>query len=176
VTSISGVSAISSSYSVQLQSTTRSQRPRDGQDPLASVAKALSLSTDDLKSKLKDGKTLSDVAEARGVSHDDLIAAIKAGRPSDAPASPEGVSDEKIASGQRPQGPPPGGGGPGGPGGPAGLRDSSKVQQLNTLLSSDDDLTKLSASQLVQKFQSKGVDLDQLRSVLNSGDLLDVKA
>jgi hypothetical protein len=180
VTSISGVSAISSSYSVQLQSTSRSQRPRDGQDPLASVAKALSLSTDDLKSQLKDGKTLSDVAEAQGVSHDDLVAAIKAGKPGNAPANPDGVSDdemaEKIASGQGPQGPPPGGGGPGGPGGPAGLRDSSKVQQLNTLLSSDDDLTKLSASQLVQKFQSKGVDLDQLRSVLNSGDLLDVKA
>jgi hypothetical protein len=45
------------------------------------------------------------------------------------------------------------------------------------LLDTDsNDLTHLTPNQLVQRLQTKGVDLDQLRSVLNSGDLLDVKA
>lgn len=61
-----------------------------------------SLSADDLKSQLKDGKSLEDVATAQGVSHDDLITAIKAGMPSDAVSGTGGVDAtemaEKIAS------------------------------------------------------------------------------
>ncbi|GAA2379743.1 hypothetical protein [Dactylosporangium salmoneum] len=177
MTSISGISGISGSYGIQFQASRPPQRPKDGQDPLEPVAKALSLSAGDLKSKLEDGSSLNEIAEQQGVSHDDLIAAIKAGKPSDAPAAPDGVSDdemaEKIAAQQGRPGPPPGGGA----GGPAGLRDSSKLQQLGTLLNSDtDDLSQLSATELVKKFQSKGLNLDQLSSVLNSGDLVDVKA
>ncbi|WP_432971812.1 hypothetical protein [Dactylosporangium sp. CA-233914] len=52
MTSISGISAIWSSYTIELAS----HRPKDGQDPPASVSKALSLSTDELKSQLKNGK------------------------------------------------------------------------------------------------------------------------
>ncbi|MER7274181.1 hypothetical protein ABT369_06995 [Dactylosporangium sp. NPDC000244] len=188
MTSISAISSISSSQSVQFSGVQRPERsPRQGgQDPLQSVAKALSLSADELKSQLRDGKSLSDVAEAQGVSHDDLIAAIKAGKPSDAPANPGGVSDdemaEKIADRQgmpgRGQGGPGGPGGPGGgPGGPAGLRDDSKVKQLSTLLDSDTgDLSQLSAAELVKKFQSQGVGLDKLTSVFNNGDLLNTYA
>ncbi|MGI5242393.1 hypothetical protein [Dactylosporangium sp. CA-139066] len=161
MTSISGISGISSSYGIQMAGARTAHRPMDGQDPMTSVAKALSMSTDELKSRLRDGKSLTDVANAQGVSHDDLIAAIEAGKPGDAPA------------GKGPMGPPPGGG----PGGSAALQDDAKRRQLGELLDSDtDDLSKLSPNELVQRLQTKGVDLGQLRSVLDSGDLLDVKA
>jgi hypothetical protein len=168
VTSISGISGISSSYGIQLAGTRTAPRPMDGQDPLTSVAKALSMSTDELKGQLRDGRSLSDVANAQGVSHSDLIAAIKAGKPMDAPAGARGVSDdetaEKIADRT-------------GSGGPAALRDDAKRQQLGQLLGTgSEDLTDLSPNELVQRLQTKGVDLDRLRSVLDSGDLLDVKA
>jgi hypothetical protein len=54
------------------------------------AAKALGMSTDDLESQLKSGKSLSDVASAQGVSQDDLVAAIatdlKTHKPDGAPA------------------------------------------------------------------------------------------
>ena len=54
------------------------------------TATALGLSTDDLQSQLKSGKTLNDVAKAQGVSSDDLLKAFKsdlaANKPADAPA------------------------------------------------------------------------------------------
>ncbi|GAA3453121.1 hypothetical protein [Dactylosporangium matsuzakiense] len=193
MTSISGISAISGSYSVQFATTQRADRPRGGQDPLEPVARALGLSTSDLKGQLQSGQSLTGLADAKGLSHEDLIAAIKAGKPGDAPAGPNGVSDDDAAGRIAaqpglpggPRGPggaggDPGGGGSDGSEGPAGLRDGSKVQQLNALLGNGGDaagdLSKLSATDLVKKFQTQGVDLNQLRSVLESGDLLDVKA
>jgi hypothetical protein len=63
----------------------RPQRPpKDGQDPMTPVAKALGLSTHDVKAQLRSGKSLNDLADAAGLAHDDLIAAIRAGLPSDA--------------------------------------------------------------------------------------------
>jgi hypothetical protein len=62
------------------------QRPppaKDGRDPMSSVAKALGLSTNDVKAQLRNGKSLNDLADSAGVAHDDLIAAIKAGLPRD---------------------------------------------------------------------------------------------
>src|SRR5947207_1985637 len=62
----------------------RPQRsPRDGQDPMTPVAKALGLSTADVNAQLRSGKSLNDLADAAGLAHDDLVAAIRAGLPSD---------------------------------------------------------------------------------------------
>ncbi|WP_305782416.1 hypothetical protein [Symbioplanes lichenis] len=75
--------------------------------------------------------------------------------------------------------PPPPGGPDGSRGEVAGLRDSSKLNQLSGLLDmSEDDVTTsaTSATKLVELLQTKGVDLGQLRTVLTSGDLLDVRA
>ncbi|WP_426503729.1 hypothetical protein ACPPVO_39740 [Dactylosporangium sp. McL0621] len=160
MTSISAISGISGAYGVRFSATRPPERPPAGQDPLAPVAKALSLSDDDLMSRLREGQSLSAVAEEQGVSHDDLIAAITAGKPGDAPVKPESdETAEEIAAQQ---------------GRTGGLQDPSKLRQLGALLDSDTgDLSKLSPSQLVQRFQSKGVDA---RSVLRSGDLVDTYA
>jgi hypothetical protein len=160
VTSISAISGISSAHGVQFPTTRRPERPPGGADPLAPVARALSLPADDLKSRLRDGERLSDVAEQQGVSHDDLIAAIKAGRPGAETAEPEADENAGQIASQ--------------PGRTGGLQDPSRLQQLGALLESDaGDLSKLSPSQLVQRLQTKGVDA---RSVLQSGDLVDTYA
>ncbi|WP_250009863.1 hypothetical protein [Actinoplanes sp. M2I2] len=145
---------------------------------MAKVADALGLSSDDLKTALKSGKSLNDVAEEQGVSHDDLITAIKQGG-SDAATEITDEMAEEIASTVGKPTPPPGAA----PGGPKGenscLRDSSKLSRLSELLNMDSSSVTsqaTSASSLVSMLQSKGVDLTQLRSVLNSGDLLDVAA
>jgi hypothetical protein len=188
--SISGISA---------SGTHRPHGP-SGQDPMAGVAKALNMSSDDLKSQLKSGKSMTDIADAQGVSHDDLIAAIKSGMPSDA-SSGTGSSEfaEKIAStkglpgggpdgagraaGRRGHGHggPGGPGGAGGPGGPppggsvSGLTDDEKSSKLSDLLGTDVS-TVSSAQDLVDLLKSKGVDLGALRSVLDNGDLVDYSA
>ena len=102
---------------------------------------------------------------------------IKAGQPS-------GGSPTAVANNQgRPQNSPPvppSGPPPGGPKGElSGLStDDSKAEKIGALL--DTDATEVrkvnSAAQLVKMFQEHGVDLNALRSVLNSGDLLDVAA
>jgi DNA-binding phage protein len=146
-----------------LSSTTGSYLPvraskKEGQDPMAKVADALGLSSDDLKTALKSGKSLNEVAEEQGVSHDDLITAIKQGRP-DAATEMTDEMAEKIAGTVGKPTPPPGEA-------PGGLKgESSAVTDQAT-----------SASSLVSMLQSNGVDLTQLRNVLNSGDLLDVAA
>jgi hypothetical protein len=163
VTSISGISAISGSFSAYPVQGHRPPRPpKDDNDD--AVSKALGLSSDALRQKLENGQSLNDVAGEQGVSHDDLIAAIKANKPAGAPEpNPGGVSDdafaEKIASQQgMPQ-------------------DEGKMQRLGQLLDENaEQLKDLSPSELVQQLKGKGVDLDQLRNVLNSGDLLDVRA
>jgi uncharacterized protein YidB (DUF937 family) len=166
-----------------LSSTTGSYLPvraskKEGQDPMAKVADALGLSSDDLKTALKSGKSLNEVAEEQGVSHDDLITAIKQGRP-DAATEMTDEMAEKIAGTVGKPTPPPGEA----PGGLKGenscLRDSSKLNQLSELLNVDSSAVTdqaTSASSLVSMLQSNGVDLTQLRNVLNSGDLLDVAA
>lgn len=82
------------------------------------AAKALGISTDDLRTQLKAGKSLSDVAAAQGVSKDDLVSAIAAELKANAPqgAAPLGdaqltqmatsIVDHKRGEGRGPGGPP----------------------------------------------------------------------
>ncbi|MEV6348228.1 hypothetical protein [Actinoplanes sp. NPDC051851] len=170
MTSISSLSSAStSSYYTQSLSRTK---PKD--DPLAKVAETLGLSTDQLKEQLQGGKTLNDVATDQGVSHDDLIASIESTLPSDAGST----AAEDIAAGRNTPPPPPPPGGPRGEN--ACLQDDEKLTQISDLLNMDtkevtDSAT--TASSLIGLLQNKGVDLSQLRNVLNqSGDLLDVTA
>ncbi|MEU0558913.1 hypothetical protein [Dactylosporangium maewongense] len=180
MTSISGISGISGSFAGQRTALRPPPPPKDGQDPMSAVSKALGLSGDQLKSKLDSGQSLTEVAEEQGVSHDDLIAAIKAGKPASAAtsvsASVEKDDDavaERIAAQKGTPGPP-----PGAPrGGAAGLSDESKLQQLSTLLETDSgSLRGSSATEVVKRMQDKGIDLSRLRSVLDSGDLVDYAA
>ena len=150
-------------------------QPKDGKDPMAAVAKALGMSSDDLRSALKSGKSVNDLAEANGLSHDDLIAAIKAGMPAEAKASdddPTAAAEKIAATKGRPEP-------PGGPrGNLAGLNDTDKLNGLSSLTGTDSDTlgSMSSAQQLVNLMRQKGVELGSLRNVLNSGDLLDVNA
>jgi len=177
VTSISAISRVSGSFNLQQAGVRPPPLPQDGRDPMSSVAKALSLSTDDLQARRRGGESLSGIAERQGISHDDLLAAIKAGKPSDAPSVvDDNQAAEQIAARKGRPGPP--GGDPRGPrGGAAGLRDESKLQQLGSLLETDaDSLRGNSATDVVRKLQRKGVDLAELRNVLDNGDLADYTA
>ena len=172
MTTISGLSSTTGAYQAQ----------QTRKDPMAAVAAKLGLSSDDLKTQLKSGKSLDDVATAQGVSHDDLIAAIKAGMPADRASGADATEmAEKMAATKGL--PKHGGHGHGGPGGAkgmnSGLQDSSKLDEISKLLdTSSDDVSSsaTSASKLVSMLQSKGVDLSSLKDVLNSGDLVDVAA
>lgn len=179
VTSISGITSVGS-HVIQRTGQRPPPPPRDGNDPMAAVTKTLGLSDDELKTKLDSGKTLTDIAKEQGVPHDDLIAAIKAGKPKDANSTVSSATDEdgdavaeRIAAQKGRPGPP-----PGGPrGGAAGLSDESKLQQLSSLLETDaDSLRGSSATDVVKRMQDKGIDLSKLKSVLNSGDLVDYAA
>ena len=168
MTTISAISSTTGSY--------RMPPPSGDRDPMSAVAAKLGLSSDDLKSELSSGKSLAEVATAQGVSHDDLITAIKAGMPAEATDATEMA--EKIA-GTKGMPPPPGGAACGPRGNNTGVSDSSKLDQLSQLLEMDSDEVAdqaTSASDLVKLLQSKGVDLDRLRDVLTSGDLIDTAA
>lgn len=162
---------------------TRAQRT----DPMNSVAETLGMTTDELKAQLRSGKSLVEVATDRNVEYDRLIAAIKEGLPKDRPADATSVA-ERIATTRgvptgapraertdRPGGPPPGGG----PRGQvAGLSDEEKTERLSQLLGvAAEDLTDkvANAKELVELLRDKGVDLGELRSILNNGDLVDVE-
>jgi hypothetical protein len=160
----------------RMPATGGTRAPKDRPDPLAAVAEKLGLSSDELKTRLKDGKSLDDVATAQGVPHDELIAAIKAGLPAEAASGTDATETaEKIAT-TKGMPPPP----PGGPKGEhTGIQDPDKLSRLSELLAMDtDDVTTqaASATDLVKLLQDKGVDLNALRSVLSNGDLLDVAA
>jgi hypothetical protein len=147
--------------------------------PDASVtAQQLGLSTADLKGQLTNGKSLDDVATEQGVSHDELIDTIKAGLPTTSTGSVDSTATaEKIASGKGTPPPPPPGGGP--KGANTGVEDTDKLEQLSSLLKMDSGDVKTratSATDLIKMMQDKGIDLGQLRNVLNSGDLMDVSA
>jgi hypothetical protein len=148
--------------------------PRGG-DPMKAVAEKLNLTTDELRTRLDSGKSLADVADARGVSRDDLVATVRAGLPTSSSSTAEQIATNR----ERPQVPPPGPP-PGGPKGElSGLStDDGKVDRISSLLGTDaEEVRKVdSAAELVKMFQDRGIDLNALRSVLNSGDLLDVAA
>jgi hypothetical protein len=90
--SISNVSGTSASYSV----TSASDSTRTRTDPMANVAKLLNMSSDDLRSALKNGSSLSDIAAKQGVSRDDLLKTIQSdlkNRPQRGPGGPGGSGD-----------------------------------------------------------------------------------
>ena len=85
---------------------------------LDKTAELLGVSSDDLGTELKSGKTLDDIASDKGVSSDDLLSALKTDLKANKPAGAPELSDDQltqmatgIAAGKGP-------GGPGGPGGP----------------------------------------------------------
>jgi lambda repressor-like predicted transcriptional regulator len=98
VTINSGISALStqsmSAQSMQALAAASRRPEKSGGGPIAVAAKALGLSTDDVISQLKDGKSLGDIADAQGVSRDDLATALKNGMPDGAAASPN--ADEVV--------------------------------------------------------------------------------
>ena len=181
MTTISGVSG---AYATQ--PATWAQPPqRARQDPMAKVAGALGMTSEELKKELTAGKSLNQVAEAKGVDHDTLVSAIKESLPNATAADGARKADttelaEKIAARQgTPPGPPPGGPPPGGPGGtPNALTDTDTLEKLSSLLETDAaELTEAvqSPKDLVELFRKKGVDISALRDVLNGqGNLVDV--
>jgi lambda repressor-like predicted transcriptional regulator len=173
------------------------RRHGPGGGALDVAAKALGLSTDDVISQLKDGKSLGDLADEQGVSRDDLASALKAGAPpgmADA-ANVDKVIDtmiDRVGMPERPQGPPPGPP----PGDKSGLGSidsstsgvlgssmtadqSSMLDKLSSLLGTDstsllDELK--SGSSLSDLLADKGVDQSKLASILQDGLLFDAKA
>jgi lambda repressor-like predicted transcriptional regulator len=156
-----------------------------------SAAKALGMSDQDVSAALQSGTSLDDLAQQKGVSHDDLISAIKAGLPAGVEQS--GRADQiaqsiaTLVGSPRPSVPP--------PGGSSGGSDSSAVSGvlgssldagqratldgLSSLLgtTSDDLLASLrGGGSLAQLVDDKGVDRDQLASVLQDGLMVDTSA
>jgi hypothetical protein len=134
---------------------TRAQRP----DPMKSVADTLGMTGDELKTQLRSGQSLVEVASGRNVEDDRLVAAVKDGPPPDAAAD----ATRPPPSGQRGQ--------------VAALDDAAKAGRLSNLLDvGADELTSKvgNAKELVDLMRERGIDLGQLRSILSSGDLLDV--
>lgn len=130
-------------------------------DPLTRVADALDLSYGTLKDQLDLGRGLFEIAAAQGVPQDKLIAAASAaGLPGTATvAAPERTDPSRGEN--------------------AGLRDHAKLAQLGELLgmaTADFNKRAASPSELVTLLRDRGVNLSELRGVLDSGDLLDVLA
>ena len=134
---------------------TRAQRT----DPMRTVADTFGLSSDERKAGLRAGRSLVDVAADRDA--DKLVAPVNAGVPTGTPSDATRTAEER-----------------GGPRGHvAGLYDGVKAGRLGNLLDVDaDELTTTvgNAKELIDLMRNKGVDLGQLRSILPSGDLLDV--
>lgn len=142
---------------------TRAQRT----DPMKSVADTLGLTADELKAELRSGKSLVEVATDRGGEQERLVADVKDGLPTGASSDTTRSAEENAGTAL-----------PGGPRGQvAGLYDAAKAGRLGNLLDVDaDDLTSRvgNAKELIDLMRDKGVDLGQLRSILTSGDLVDV--
>jgi lambda repressor-like predicted transcriptional regulator len=160
-----------------------------GGDVIATAAKALGMSTDDVKSALQSGKSLDDLAKDKGVSHDDLVAAIKAGMPKGLQNSDKAnaIAERIVTTKGMPAGGPPPGGRPDGDGatgtGVFGANltatQSKTLDQLASLLGTDSNslLSSLkSGTSLADMVQSQGIDSGKLASVLQDGLLVDTKA
>jgi hypothetical protein len=189
MTSITGLGTSAGLLSQQAFGVRQRQQHEVQQDPAQGVAKALGMSTEDLKSAMQSGKSLNDLANEKGVAHNDLIAAIKTGMPTDRVNQTDNTDGtqmaQNITSRNGMPGPPPDGPG-GAPAGANGttangrnnVSDSTK-NAVSSLLDGQDS-TGLNAvtnsKQLIDFLQHKGVDLNSLRNVLNSGNLVDVTA
>lgn len=164
------ISSLSSSTDVTaLTQATATQRQRPKPPDMTNTAKALGLSTDDLQSELKSGRTLDAIAKDKGVSSDDLLSAVKtdlqANKPADAPA----LSDDQltqmatgIAAGKGPGGPH---GHHHGGGGGRGQADASilgtQASDTTSNLSSLADALGTSSDDLLSQLSS-GADLSSL--------------
>ncbi|RLK58243.1 hypothetical protein [Actinokineospora cianjurensis] len=147
------VSSISSA-----QTTALTQKPDASSTRKAfqAAAKALDMSTDDLRSALQDGQSLSDIAKAKGVSESTITDAITS-----ATSSGGAEIAQKLLAGPGgghggPGGP---GGGPGGPGGPpppprdsrvdsalSAVQDALGIDDLDDELASGESLTDVAAA------------------------------
>lgn len=155
---------------------------RNMQAVMEPVAKALGMSTDELRSATKSGQSLNDIAKAKGVSHEDLIAAIQSGLKSAQDASgaaaPQGQDLSAVAeriAGRA------GGKGPGGGGGhhdhdgdgPKGAPPATAAAtSLSTALGmSTTELFKQldSGTDLYDLAQTKGVGAKALNDLLSAG-------
>jgi uncharacterized protein YidB (DUF937 family) len=101
------ISSISTSNTSQLFQAQRQQKP----PTMDNTAKLLGLSSDDLQSELKNGKTLNDIASEKGVSTDDLTTAVKSDLKANKPADAPDLSDDQLTQmatdievGKRPHG------------------------------------------------------------------------
>jgi hypothetical protein len=161
------ISSLSSSTDVTaLTQATATQRQRPKPPDMTNTAKALGLSSDDLQSELKSGKTLNSIAQDQGVSSDDLLSAVKSDLQANKPADAPDLSDDQltqmaqgIAAGKGP-------GGPGGPhrhhGGGGGGQGQAEMSILGTRAS---DTT----SNLSSLADALGTSSDDLMSQLSSG-------
>jgi outer membrane receptor protein involved in Fe transport len=175
------ISALGSSSSMSaLTQTSGTQRPKGPPaDTFENTAQLLGLSTDDLKTQLDSGETLSSLATAKGVSDDDLLASVKQDLKTHKPDGAPDLSDDQltqmasgIASG-RP---------PGGMRKAPGTSASDTSQTLQTLAdalgtTSDDLLQKLqSGSNLSSLFGQSGSATWSQSGTATSGLSLDVYA
>jgi hypothetical protein len=160
-----------------------------GGDIIATAAKALGMSTDDVKSALRSGKSLDDLAKDKRVSHDDLVKAIKAGMPKGLQNSDkaDAIAERIVTTNGMPAGGPPPGGRPDGDdvtgtgvfGANLTATQSKTLDQLASLLGTDSGslLSSLkSGTNLADLVQSKGIDSGKLASVLQDGLLVDTRA
>jgi hypothetical protein len=159
----------------------RQRQQHEAQDPMLGVAKTLGMSTDHLKSALQSGKSLKDLANEKNVAHEDLIATIKTAMPTDRVNATDNADGNqltgRIAVRSGTQGPP--GGPPKATDGKATAVSDNTLNAVSSLLKGQDSsaLTSITSSkQLIDFLQHQGVDLNSLRSVLNSGSLVDVTA
>src|SRR5664279_1638118 len=181
-------SSLSALQQVSSNSTTATRRHHS---PIDAVASTLKMSTDDIKTQLQSGKSLSDIAAAQGVSHDDLISALKAGMPdelknSDAATATSDTTGTTATSGHHHHHRGAASQVSGLDGSSTGVMSGSltasqqkTLDSLSSLLGTDSSslLTSLqSGTSLASLVSSKGVDSSKLASVLQDGLLVDTKS
>ena len=160
------ISSLSSSTDVTaLTQTAASQRQRPKPPDMTNTAKALGLSTDDLKTQLDSGATLDSIAQQKGVSSDDLLSAVKTDLQANKPADAPDLSDDQltqmatnVAAGK----------GPGGPGGAHGHHHhgGGSGQADASILGTDASDTSSNLSSLADAL---GTSSNDLLSQLTSG-------
>lgn len=173
-------------------STAEGHKPRGPHaDMLGAAAKALGMSTDDLKTALEGGKTIAQVAQDKGVDVNTVIAAV-----TDAvnASIDQAVTDGKLTADQATQEkqeatervtefvnntrPPKGQRGPGGPEGRRGPRTDVLAAAAGALNMSADDLK--SATQggktIAQVAQEKGVDVNTVIAAVADAIAKDIDA
>ncbi|WP_169735385.1 hypothetical protein [Actinokineospora inagensis] len=178
---MSTISSASSTALAQLQQTQQTQgthRHGEMRKAFDAAAKTLGMSTDDLRSALQSGQSMTSLAQSKGISTDALTSAI-----SDALTSADSslTADKAKEIAQRVvagpgQGGPGGPGGAGGPGGPppGGKPDSRIESALSSVAGalgmSDDDLKDaLSSGQsLTDVAAANGMDADTLKTTLTT--------